>query len=123
MWGRKEQGLSSSFLPRLEVSLRADAFGPHKVSLCGVSWRGVAQPGSASALGAEGRRFESCLPDHFRVQRPTCDISMTEAADQPAGHRVSHQGRDMTILKRGAALLLFLVAACAAAPATPQPGV
>src|SRR3954463_4129220 len=85
--------------------------------------RGVAQPGSASALGAEGRRFESCLPDHFRVQRPTCDISMTEAADQPAGHRVSHQGRDMTILKRGAALLLFLVAACAAAPATPQPGV
>ena len=27
--------------------------------------RGVAQPGSASALGAEGRRFESCLPDHF----------------------------------------------------------
>ncbi|MEA3033585.1 MAG: hypothetical protein QOH86_1601, partial [Sphingomonadales bacterium] len=28
----------------------------------------------------------------------------------------------MTILKRGAALLLFLVAACAAAPAAPQPG-
>ena len=27
--------------------------------------RGVAQPGSASALGAEGRRFESCLPDHL----------------------------------------------------------
>ena len=26
--------------------------------------RGVAQSGSASALGAEGRRFESCLPDH-----------------------------------------------------------
>src|ERR1041385_6380590 len=26
--------------------------------------RGVAQPGSASALGAEGRRFESCRPDH-----------------------------------------------------------
>ncbi len=25
--------------------------------------RGVAQPGSASALGAEGRRFESCRPD------------------------------------------------------------
>src|SRR5579884_3100550 len=28
--------------------------------------RGVAQSGSASALGAEGRRFESCLPDHLR---------------------------------------------------------
>ena len=27
--------------------------------------RGVAQPGSASALGAEGRWFESSLPDHF----------------------------------------------------------
>ena len=26
--------------------------------------RGVAQPGSASALGAEGRRFESVRPDH-----------------------------------------------------------
>src|ERR1700742_691463 len=26
--------------------------------------RGIAQPGSASALGAEGRRFESCCPDH-----------------------------------------------------------
>ncbi len=26
--------------------------------------RGVAQPGSASALGAEGRWFESSLPDH-----------------------------------------------------------
>ena len=25
--------------------------------------RGVAQPGSASALGAEGRRFESVHPD------------------------------------------------------------
>jgi hypothetical protein len=27
--------------------------------------RGVAQPGSASALGAEGRWFESSLPDQF----------------------------------------------------------
>ena len=26
--------------------------------------RGVAQPGSASGLGPEGRRFESCHPDH-----------------------------------------------------------
>ena len=28
-------------------------------------YRGVAQPGSASALGAEGRRFESVHPDQF----------------------------------------------------------
>src|SRR5579863_6713900 len=33
-----------------------------------VGWpRGVAQPGSASALGAEGRVFESRRPDHRRV--------------------------------------------------------
>ncbi len=32
--------------------------------------RGVAQPGSASGLGPEGRRFESFRPDHFtRVSR------------------------------------------------------
>ena len=30
------------------------------------SVRGVAQPGSASGLGPEGRRFESCRPDHFK---------------------------------------------------------
>ena len=29
------------------------------------SRRGMAQSGSASALGAEGRRFESCCPDQF----------------------------------------------------------
>jgi hypothetical protein len=32
-----------------------------RIGIC----RGVAQLGSASALGAEGRRFESCLPDHL----------------------------------------------------------
>lgn len=33
--------------------------------------RGVAQSGSASALGAEGRRFESCLPDQFKISKNT----------------------------------------------------
>ena len=28
-------------------------------------WRGVAQLGSAGALGALGRRFESCRPDQL----------------------------------------------------------
>src|SRR6476659_7037721 len=32
---------------------------------CASSRRGVAQPGSAPALGAGGRRFESGRPDHF----------------------------------------------------------
>ena len=31
--------------------------------------RGVAQPGSAPALGAGGRRFKSYRPDHFKVVR------------------------------------------------------
>ena len=30
--------------------------------------RGVAQPGSASALGAEGRVFESLRPDHIDMK-------------------------------------------------------
>ena len=32
----------------------------------GLHCRGVAQFGSARALGAWGRRFESCHPDHMR---------------------------------------------------------
>ena len=39
--------------------------------------RGVAQPGSASGLGPEGRRFKSCRPDHYismnkaKIHKPT----------------------------------------------------
>ena len=45
--------------------------------------RGVAQPGSASALGAEGRGFESLRPDHsyqhniyilFKATRLLCPL-------------------------------------------------
>ena len=32
-----------------------------------IGFRGIAQSGSASALGAEGRGFESLCPDHFSV--------------------------------------------------------
>ena len=48
----------------------------HKFISSGPPGRGVAQPGSASALGAEGRRFESVHPDHSgkargnRTERP-----------------------------------------------------
>jgi hypothetical protein len=52
-----------------------DTIETNKCALCSCAFgfgnlramtsRGVAQPGSASALGAEGRKFESCLPDHF----------------------------------------------------------
>ena len=30
-----------------------------------IAARGIAQPGRAPALGAGGRRFESCCPDHY----------------------------------------------------------
>ena len=45
---------------RLIVATRHPAWQDPLRSIDG----GVAQPGSASALGAEGRRFESCRPDH-----------------------------------------------------------
>ena len=40
--------------------------GFRKQMICGLQClhRGVAQPGSASGLGPEGRRFESYRPDH-----------------------------------------------------------
>ena len=31
--------------------------------------RGVAQPGSASGLGPEGRRFKSYRPDHLKNEK------------------------------------------------------
>ena len=40
--------------------------------------RGVAQPGSASALGAEGRGFESLRPDQLNLSK--LDFSVEEIA-------------------------------------------
>ncbi len=37
--------------------------------------RGVAQPGSASGLGPEGRKFESCLPDHYIGDLQVTDVA------------------------------------------------
>ena len=34
---------------------------------CARSMRGIAQSGSASGLGPEGRRFKSCCPDHLII--------------------------------------------------------
>ncbi len=45
--------------------------------------RGVAQPGSASGLGPEGRGFESLRPDHFSP--PECNESATGAPAAPQG--------------------------------------
>src|SRR5262247_3284614 len=35
-----------------------------------IAARGIAQPGRAPALGAGGRRFESCCPDQYLAQIP-----------------------------------------------------
>ena len=48
--------------------------------------RGVAQPGSASGLGPEGRRFKSCRPDHFikmkkaKIYKPTKTVMQSGRA-------------------------------------------
>ena len=42
--------------------------------------RGVAQPGSASALGAEGRQFESDRPDQHNSFNQAVDATI------PSGH-------------------------------------
>ena len=44
--------------------------------------RGVAQPGSASGLGPEGRRFKSCRPDHFKVMKKAKIYKPTKTAMQ-----------------------------------------
>ena len=59
--------------------------------------RGVAQSGSASALGAEGRRFESCLPDHplrswiFRASEglPLQRLLTIAGGESQFGHQIS----------------------------------
>jgi hypothetical protein len=47
--------------------------------------RGVAQPGSAPALGAGGREFESRRPDHSRPSglQPTCNGRATSSVSSP----------------------------------------
>ncbi len=51
--------------PRVGGSIpsRATTFYPNSLPFF---IREVAQPGGAPALGAGCRRFESCLPDHFK---------------------------------------------------------
>ena len=37
----------------------------YRLSISSIFCRGIAQPGSTSALGAEGREFESLCPDQI----------------------------------------------------------
>jgi hypothetical protein len=42
----------------------------------------VAQPGSASGLGPEGRRFKSCHPDHYIIMKKAKIYKPTRTATQ-----------------------------------------
>jgi hypothetical protein len=56
-------------LPRtlaLDIEKECEYYMPYELGISSCeAIRGVAQPGSASALGAESRRFKSSRPDHF----------------------------------------------------------
>jgi hypothetical protein len=73
-WGRREGGRSRTVL----------GSPPHTRCRGGLA-RGMAQSGSASGLGPEGRRFESCCPDQFQN---------FSAASR---HRYCHSGRTCDI--------------------------
>ena len=47
--------------------------------------RGVAQPGSASGLGPEGRRFKSCRPDHYNMKKAKIYIPAKTAMQSGRG--------------------------------------
>jgi hypothetical protein len=53
-----------NWLLHLTVNQAPSAYGV-RVPGCPPYIRRLAQSGSASALGAEGRRFESCISDQF----------------------------------------------------------
>ena len=88
-------------------------------SICGGP-RGVAQLGSASALGAEGRRFKSCHPD--QQYRPTRQRDLPEEHDREEHRRAvePHPGSHQcggALRRAGARLRPGLQAARPAGPA------
>src|SRR6266571_4180689 len=54
--------------PGIKISILYNERGSLVFSFLDPHSRGVAQPGSAPALGAGGHRFKSCRPDHFSKQ-------------------------------------------------------
>ena len=49
------------YTPFFHIFLNVDLVSVYAIT---ITSRGVAQPGSASGLGPEGRRFKSFRPDH-----------------------------------------------------------
>ena len=71
--------------------------------------RGVAQPGSASALGAEGRRFNSCHLDQPNNLAPTSDVipgfcpkrkENTYTGDKLLGIATMHKSNMVPVFKK-----------------------
>ena len=50
-----------------------------------MNFRGVAQSGSASGLGPEGRRFKSCRPDHENMKKAKIYIPAKTAMQSGRG--------------------------------------
>ena len=59
-------------------------------------FRGVAQPGSALALGARGPRFESARPDQFLIAYRAADllIAVTSLQGDKVGRARGRAGED-----------------------------
>ena len=87
-------------------ALKALRAAPALIRGVGTGRRGVAQPGSASALGAEGRRFESCLPDHRAPSARAIAAIASSARRANAGQPRREADRtDVTDLLRDGALI------------------
>ena len=59
--------------PDRNTSIEAELGSGRRIAGAIDTARGVAQLGSASALGAEGRRFKSCHPDQATGRTAACN--------------------------------------------------
>ena len=59
----------SNFFILVTFCMRFNCLTIYKTKVYIFNTRGVAQSGRVSALGAESRRFESCLPDHKKNEK------------------------------------------------------
>ena len=83
------------FVVRIELATKQE--NAYFFDGCSETARGVAQSGSASALGAEGRWFESSLPDHKikELQKTEGELSETVRVQRPSA-KAQRAGRNGT---------------------------
>ena len=75
---------------------------PKGTYLCSPNFRGVAQLASASALGAEGRRFESYYPDEDGRSKPPVLRWDDRGSSAPAGTSGSPGRAPASVARRAA---------------------